>query len=72
MLVPDLAYINIGVRSEAEDVSSALAANNTQATAISDAIKAWELKIRFANRELQRLFHSQYDRWVNPATSAIQ
>ena len=40
MLVPDLAYINIGVRSEAQDVSSALAANNAQATAITDALKA--------------------------------
>ena len=28
-VVPDIAYINIGVHSEAEDVSSALEANNT-------------------------------------------
>ncbi len=40
MLVPDLAYINIGVRSEASDVSTALASNNSQASAISEAIKA--------------------------------
>lgn len=39
VLVPDLAYINIGVHSEGEDVSTALADNNEMAMAITDAIK---------------------------------
>ncbi|GAA5343550.1 MAG: SIMPL domain-containing protein [Anaerolineaceae bacterium] len=39
-VVPDIAYINIGVHSEAEDVSSALEANNTQATKLTEALKA--------------------------------
>jgi Uncharacterized conserved protein len=40
VLVPDIAYINIGVHSEAPDVSSALNNNNALATAISDALQA--------------------------------
>lgn len=39
-VVPDIAYINIGVHSEAEDVSSALEANNTQATKLTEALQA--------------------------------
>jgi len=40
VLVPDIAYINIGVHSEAPDVSSSLSTNNAQATAISNALQA--------------------------------
>ncbi|MEA4811437.1 MAG: SIMPL domain-containing protein [Anaerolineaceae bacterium] len=39
-LVPDIAYINIGVHSEAEDVSSALKQNNELAKKIADALVA--------------------------------
>ncbi len=39
-LVPDVAYINIGVHSESETVKAALKDNNTKATAIGDALKA--------------------------------
>ena len=39
-VVPDIAYINIGVHSEAEDVTSALEANNTQAAELTEALKA--------------------------------
>jgi len=39
-VVPDIAYINIGVHSEAENVSSALEANNTQATKLTEALQA--------------------------------
>jgi uncharacterized protein YggE len=38
ILVPDMAYINIGVHTEAEDVSSAVANNNRQANDIIEAI----------------------------------
>lgn len=38
-LVPDIAYIYIGVRSQADDVASALAQNNRQAQNIADALK---------------------------------
>ncbi len=38
ILVPDMAYINVGVHTEANDVSSAVANNNRQANAIIKAI----------------------------------
>ncbi len=38
MLVPDIAYINIGVHSEAQKVTDALEMNNSQAQAISNAL----------------------------------
>jgi len=37
-IVPDIAYINIGVRVDADEVSAALAANNVQANAIAEAL----------------------------------
>ena len=37
-LIPDIAYINLGTRSQAEKVSDALSANNAQAQAIKDAL----------------------------------
>jgi len=39
-IVPDIAYINVGVRVEADEVSEALAANNVQANAIAEALTA--------------------------------
>lgn len=39
-IVPDVAYIYIGVRSDADEVSDALNKNNAQAQAISEAVKA--------------------------------
>ena len=38
-IVPDIAYINVGVRVDADQVSDALAANNVQANAIVDALQ---------------------------------
>lgn len=38
-LVPDVAYINIGVRSDADEVSEALSKNNIQANEISAALQ---------------------------------
>lgn len=38
-LVPDIAMINIGVRTEAEVVTEALAGNTAQANAIADVLK---------------------------------
>lgn len=38
-LVPDIAYINIGVRTEAEDVSSSLSQNSKLAEAITAELK---------------------------------
>ncbi len=38
VLVPDMAYINIGIHTEADDVSSAVTANNQQASEIKEAI----------------------------------
>ncbi len=39
-IVPDIAYINVGVRVDADEVSDALAANNVQANAIAEALQA--------------------------------
>ena len=39
-LAPDVAYINVGVRVTGDKVSDALAANNVQAQAISEALTA--------------------------------
>lgn len=38
-LIPDVAYVTIGVRSESEDVSEALSKNNTQANAVAKAVR---------------------------------
>ncbi|MGB4594311.1 MAG: SIMPL domain-containing protein [Anaerolineaceae bacterium] len=40
VLVPDMAYINIGVRNEDVDVTSALSVNNDMAARIAEALKA--------------------------------
>lgn len=40
ILAPDIAYVSIGVHSEAESAKGAVAANNTQTQAVMDAIKA--------------------------------
>lgn len=40
ILVPDLAYINIGVRSDEADITAALNANNNLASAITAALQA--------------------------------
>ena len=37
-LIPDIAYINVGTRSEATEVATALSENNKQAKAISDVL----------------------------------
>jgi uncharacterized protein YggE len=38
-LVPDVAYIYVGVRADADDVSTALDNNNVQANAVAQALK---------------------------------
>lgn len=38
-LVPDIAYVYVGVRSQAGDVAEALSQNNTQANAIASTLK---------------------------------
>lgn len=39
-IVPDIAYINVGVRVDADEVSDALAANNIQANTIAEALQS--------------------------------
>lgn len=38
-LVPDVAYVYVGVRADADDVSTALSNNNVQANAVAQAVK---------------------------------
>ena len=45
-LTPDVAYIYIGVHSQAENVGDALAQNNAQAAAVADAIKAFGVEAK--------------------------
>jgi uncharacterized protein YggE len=45
-LTPDVAYINIGVHSQAENVGDAMSQNSTQAAAVSDAIKAFGVEAK--------------------------
>ena len=45
-LVPDLAYVYVGVRSDADDVTTALNTNNVQAGKISDAMKAQGVDVK--------------------------
>jgi uncharacterized protein YggE len=45
-LVPDLAYVYVGVRSDADDVTTALNTNNVQAGKISDAVKAQGVDVK--------------------------
>lgn len=40
-IVPDVAYINIGVRVDADEVSDALSKNNIQANEISEALQSF-------------------------------
>ena len=40
-LVPDVAYIYVGVRVDADEVSDALNKNSAQAQAVADAVKAF-------------------------------
>lgn len=39
-LVPDLAYVYVGVRADADDVSTALNTSNVQSGKVADAVKA--------------------------------
>lgn len=48
-LVPDLAYVYIGVRVDADDVSTALTKNNEQAQLVSDAV----IKLGVEKKDIQ-------------------
>lgn len=45
-LVPDLAYVYVGVRSDADDVSTALNTNNVQTSKVADAVKALGVEVK--------------------------
>ena len=68
-IVPDMATVNIGVRSEAESVTDALEANTAQANGISRALK--ELGIE--EKDIQTSNFNVYpnDRW-NPMTGEVE
>ena len=55
-LVPDVAYIYVGVRVDADEVSDALNKNSAQAQAVSDAVKAFGVDAKgYSDRQLQCL-----------------
>lgn len=45
-LTPDLAYIYVGVRSDADDVATALNKNNLQAQQVADAVKSFGVEAK--------------------------
>src|SRR5512136_261510 len=47
ILAPDIAYISIGVHSEAKTATEAVASNNTQTQAVIDAIKSQGVDVVF-------------------------
>ena len=47
-LTPDIAYVNIGVRTESEDAAEAVSENNTRSQKVSDTIKNLGVFISFS------------------------
>lgn len=45
-IAPDIAYINVGVHTEAPEVSAALSANSAQAQKVSEALKALGVEVK--------------------------
>jgi uncharacterized protein YggE len=45
-IVPDIAYINIGVHTEAADVATALSNNSAQAQQVSEALQALNVEVK--------------------------
>lgn len=68
-IVPDMATVNIGVRSEADSVTDALESNTTQANAISAALKEMGIE----EKDIQTSNFNIYpnDRW-NPMTGEVE
>jgi uncharacterized protein YggE len=56
ILAPDIAYVSIGVHSEAETAKAAVAANNSQTQAVIDAIKGQGV----ADKDIQTTNFSVY------------
>jgi len=68
-LVPDIATINIGVRTEADNVTDALDGNTTQANAIADVLQDLDVE----EKDIQTSNFNVYpsDRY-NPMTGEIE
>lgn len=68
-IVPDIATVNIGVRTEADNVTEALDGNTAQANAIADALKATGVE----EKDIQTSNFNVYpsDRY-NPMTGEIE
>jgi uncharacterized protein YggE len=72
VLVPDMAYINIGVRNEDVDVTSALAINNDMAKRIADALKAKGVEEKDVQTTNFNVYPSQkYDNFGNITSTAF-
>lgn len=68
-VVPDIASINIGVRTEAEDVKDALNGNTTQANAIADKLKGMGIEEKDIQTSNFNIYPSErYD----PMTGQVQ
>lgn len=68
-VVPDIAMVNIGVRTEAEAITDALEGNTTQANAISQALQ--ELGIEEKDIQTSNFNIYPNDRW-NPMTGEVE
>lgn len=72
VLVPDMAYINIGVRNEDVDVTSALTINNEMAEKIAEALKAKGVDEKDVQTTNFNVYPSQkYDNMGNVTSTAF-
>lgn len=68
-IVPDMATINVGVRTEAESVTNALDANTAQANAISRVLQSLGIEEKDIQTSNFNVFPN--DRW-NPMTGEVE
>ena len=59
-LVPDLAYINLGVRSQSEDIGEAFNENNAQAQEISEALKQFGVEAKDIQTSAFNVYPQQF------------
>lgn len=71
-LVPDVAYIYIGVHSQSENVTTALNQNNEQAKAVSDALKKLDVEEKDIQTTSFNIYpQQQYEQMTGKVTGTI-
>jgi uncharacterized protein len=71
-LVPDVAYVYIGVHSQSENVTQALSQNNEQAQAVSDALKKLGVEAKDIQTTSFNIYpQQQYEQGTGKVTGTI-